>query len=198
MATGRRPAARRLAPLTPTAGPIVTPRGMLVLAALSLAAPPAGAQSLQRWSVQGSAAVIAPVSPPEGLDSDIGLGFDAQLRYTFSRWSLGAGYQRSDVYQASASDLTIALSVGFLEPRYVAFASGPVAGYLAGRLGAGQLDCSLDRCDNDWHVVGGGGGGLLFKLSDRLSLDLGGQYFVVADASSSDYATARLGLGVGL
>ncbi len=176
----------------------VIPRALAALAALLALAAPARAQSLQHWSVQGSAAVIAPVSLPEGLDSDIGLGFDAQLRYTFSRWSLGAGYQRSDVYRATASDLTIALSLGFLEPRYVAFASTPVAGYLAGRFGAGQLVCSRDRCDNDWHVVAGGGGGLLFKLSNRLSLDLGGQYFVVTDASSSDFATARLGLGVGL
>jgi opacity protein-like surface antigen len=176
----------------------VTSRSTVALAALLLAASPAAAQSLQRWSVQGSAAVIAPVSVPEGLDSDIGLGFDAQLRYTFSRWSLGAGYQRSNVYNASASDLTIALSLGFLEPRYVVFAGGPAAGYLAGRLGAGQLVCSRDRCDDTWHFVVGGGGGLLFKLSDRLSVDLGGQYFVVTDASSSDYATARLGLGVGL
>jgi hypothetical protein len=176
----------------------VTSRAIAASAALLFLAAPAGAQSLQRWSVQGSAAVIAPVSLPEGLDSDIGLGFDAQLRYTFSRWSLGAGYQRSDVYRATATDLTIALSLGFLEPRYVAFASPPVAGYLAGRLGAGQLVCSRDRCDDDWHVVLGGGGGLLFKLSDRLSLDLGGQYFAVTDASSSDFATARVGLGVGL
>lgn len=169
-----------------------------MLAAGLLASAPADAQSLQRWSLQGSAAVIIPVSLPEDLDSEVGLGFDAQVRYTFSRWSVGAGYQRSDVYRASAADLTIALSLGFLEPRYVAFASGALAGYLAGRAGAGQLVCSRDRCDDDWHVVLGGGGGLLYKLSDRLSLDLGGQYFVVTDATSSDYATARLGLGVGL
>lgn len=174
------------------------PRALAVLAALLAAATPAAAQSLQRWSVQGSAAVIAPVSAPAGLDSDMGLGFDVQLRYTFSRWSLGAGYQRSDVYQAAATDLTIALSLGFLEPRFVAFASGPMAGYLAGRLGAGQLVCSRDRCDEEWHVVGGGGGGLLLKLSNRLNMDIGGQYFIVTDASSSDYATARLGLGLGL
>ncbi len=198
MARIGRPAARRRAPLIrPTDDP-VTHRTPAVLVALALAAAPAAAQSLQQWSLQASAAIIAPVSVPEGLESDIGLGFDAQVRYTFSRWSLGAGYQRSDVYSASASDLSIALSLGFLEPRYVAFASGDVAGYLAGRAGAGRLVCSRDRCDDDWHVVLGGGGGLLYKLSDRLSLDLGGQYFVVTDASSSDYATARLGLGVGL
>jgi hypothetical protein len=46
--------------------------------------------------------------------------------------------------------------------------------------------------------VAGGGGGLLYKLGDRITLDLGGQYFVVTDASNSDYATARLGLSVGL
>lgn len=173
-------------------------RHLTALAALAFTASPASGQSLQRWSVQGSAAVILPVSLPEGLDSDVGLGFDAQLRYTMSRWSLGAGYQRSDVFSSAVNDLTIALSLGFLEPRYVAFASGALAGYLAGRAGAGQLVCSRDRCDDDWHVVLGGGGGLLYKLSDRLSLDLGGQYFVVTDATSSDYATARLGLGVGL
>lgn len=173
-------------------------RPFAALAAVLLAASPAAAQSLQRWSVQGSAAVIVPVSLPEGLDSDVGLGFDAQLRYTISRWSLGAGYQRSDVFSSAVNDLTIALSMGFLEPRYVVAASTRLAAYLAGRLGAGQLVCSRDRCDDEWHVVAGGGGGLLYKLGDRVTLDLGGQYFVVTDASNSDYATARLGLSVGL
>ena len=172
----------------------LVPIALLLLAA----ARPAACQSLQRWSIQGSAAVILPVSEPEGLESDTGLGYDAQIRYTFSRWSIGLGYQRSDVYQASDVDLTIALSVGFLEPRYVAWAGSGTALYLAGRAGAGQLVCSRDRCDNDLHVVLGGGGGLLVRLGEHVSLDLGGQYFVVTDASSSDYATARLGIGVGL
>ena len=173
----------RLAPIAP-----------LLLAVVQ----PAACQTLQRWSVQGSAAVILPVSTPEGLESDAGLGYDVQVRYTFSRWSVGLGYQRSDVYQASDVDLTIALSLAFLEPRYVAFAGSGTAIYLAGRGGAGKLVCSRDRCDDELHIVLGGGGGLLVRLGERVNLDLGGQYFVVTDASSSDYATARLGIGVGL
>jgi hypothetical protein len=44
----------------------------------------------------------------------------------------------------------------------------------------------------------GGGGGLLFKLSRRLSADLGAQYFQVSGDLSSGYAMVRAGLGIGL
>ena len=174
--------------------PRLAPFAVLLLAV----AQPAAGQSLQKWSVQGSAAVILPVSEPAGLESDTGLGYDVQIRYTFSRWSLGLGYQRSDVYQASDSDLSIALSLGFLEPRYVVSAGSGTALYLAGRAGAGKTVCDPDRCEDELHVVLGGGGGLLVRLGQRVNLDLGAQYFVITDATSSDYATARLGIGVGL
>ena len=176
----------------------VAPMAALVAALGILLHAPAPAQSLQRWAVQGSAAVIFPFEEPAGLESDVRIGYDVQVRYTLSRWSIGAGYQRSPILQATSGDLDVALAVGFLEPRYVLVAGSRAALYLAGRVGAGRLSCSPDRCDDEWHVTLGGGSGVLFSLSSRLAIDVGAQVFTVADAANSNYFTARLGLGLGL
>ncbi len=78
-------------------------------------------------------------------------------------------------------------------------ASSPVAVYLAGRVGVGKLVCS-GGCviSQTTNVTLGGGGGLLFKLSHRLSADLGAQYFRVTGDLASGYAMLRAGLGIGL
>lgn len=157
------------------------------------------AQSLQRFSLQGSGAVLFPSQDIEnipGLTSETRLGFEVQARYTFSRFSIGAGYQRSTVF--AAPGLKLALSLGFVEPRYVVTAGSTVAFYLAGRLGAGKLVCSEECQAEDTNFSYGGGGGLLFRLSRRLSGDLGAQYFQVSGDLSSGYAMIRAGLGIGL
>jgi len=174
-----------------------------VLAVLLLVLLPVGptraeGQSRQPWSVQGSAAVIWPLDEPVALESDVRIGWDGQVRYTFSRLSVGAGIQRSPILRATTGDLSVALLLGFVEPRYVVTAGSGAALYVAGRLGAGRLSCSPDRCSDDWHVTIGGGGGVLFQITPRLAADLGAQFFTVADASNSNYLTARLGLGLGL
>lgn len=171
--------------------------GLLVVLVPALSSRAEG-QSRQRWSVQGSAAVIWPLDEPVDLESDVRIGWDGQVRYTFSRLSIGAGIQRSPILRATVGDLNVALLLGFIEPRYVLAAGSGAALYAAGRLGAGRLSCSPDRCTDDWHVTLGGGGGVLFQITPRLAADLGAQFFTVADASNSNYLTARLGLGLGL
>lgn len=170
-------------------------RGVAVLA-VALAGQ-AQAQSLQRLSLQGSGAMLFATADDPNFTSKTRLGWEAQLRYTFSRFSLGAGYQRSTVFSFQGNPLSIVLSLGFIEPRYVVVASGPAAFYLAGRLGVGKLVCS-SCASQQTNATFGGGGGLLIKLSSRISGDLGAQYFRVTGDLPSGYAMLRAGLGIGL
>ena len=89
----------------------------LALAALAVASTPAGAQSRQPWSLQGSGEWVFPTKDyGDVLESGAKLGYEVQLRYTFSRFSLGAGYQRSTVFKSDEADLTGTLSLGFVVP----------------------------------------------------------------------------------
>lgn len=177
-------------------------RSTLVLVGLLAAAgaPPVEAQSLQRLSLQGSGAVLFPSRDDPFFENDTRIGYEGQLRYTINRLSIGAGYQRSTVYQFSADgvDFSAALSLGFLEPRYVVAASDAAALYLAGRLGYGTLVCSEECNANDAYLTYGGGGGVLVRLTQRMALDLGAQYFIANDTFDSGYAMLRIGLGIGL
>ena len=180
----------------------------LLLAGVALVgmAVPSAAQSLQRWGLQGSGALVFPTAEETDFQNETRLGWEAQVRYTFSRFSLGAGYQRSTVYAFETGDFSAAVSVGFLEPRYVLLAGSFAALYLAGRIGVGQLVCdpAQDCPEQDFDLAAGGGGGVLVRLSSRVALDLGSQYFTtsynLADGSTrrSGYVLARLGLSVGL
>lgn len=166
----------------------------------------AGAQSQQRWSIQGSGALVFPTAEETDFENSTRLGWEAQVRYTFSRFSLGGGYQRSTVYQFAESDFSAAVSVLFAEPRYVVTAGSRAALYLAGRVGVSQLVCNptQDCADQGAHFAAGGGGGVLVRLGTRVSLDLGSQYFTtqydITDGQSrtAGYVLARLGLSIGL
>jgi len=177
----------------------MTPRVAVVLILLVLIVRPAAGQSRQYFSVQGSGALILPAEEPVGFQSDVRLGYDVQVRYTPSRFSVGIGYQRSTILTSADLDVSAALEVAFIEPRYVFWASGPAAAYLAGRAGAGRYVCDPDRCSDATNAVAGGGLGLLLKLGGPFAIDMGGQYFAVFEKDvRSDYFTVRLGLGVGL
>jgi len=172
----------------------------LLLLSTLLTAGPTAAQSLQRISIQGSGALLFPGQDDPTYENQTRLGYEAQLRYTVNRLSIGAGYQRSTVYRFTANsvDFTAALSLGFLEPRYVITAGNSAALYAAGRLGFGSLVCSETCAANDFYLTYGGGGGVLVRLSHRASIDLGAQYFIVNDTIESGYAMLRVGLGIGL
>ena len=184
----------------------MTKRAML-MAGLHLAlAGAVQAQSQQRLSIQGSGALVFPTAEETAFKNTTRLGWEAQLRYTFSRFSLGAGYQRSTVYKVEGSDFLGAVSSLFVEPRYVVTAGSKVAVYLAGRVGMSQLVCSPteDCAEQSWEPAYGGGAGLLYLLGSRVSLDLGGQYFATRYSTATGgtvntgYLLARLGLSVGL
>jgi opacity protein-like surface antigen len=175
-------------------------RPALLALCLVTAARSASAQSHQKFSLQGSGAALFATKQDPNFDSQTRLGYELQARYTFSRFSIGAGYQRSRVFKFTSAPLSVDLSLGFIEPRYVMAAGSGVALYLAGRVGVGKLLCSdASSCQTNQTNLGyGGGGGLLFKLSQRLSADLGGQFFQVNGDLSSGYAMIRAGLGIGL
>ena len=180
--------------------------GSLVVIALVALGGSTRAQSLQRFSLQGSGAVLFATREDPDFDSKTRLGFEAQARYTFGRFSLGAGYQRSTVFAFPDNPLTLALSFSFVEPRHVLAAGSGIAWYLAGRVGGGEIVCSIrESCPDQSIKLGyGGGTGLLFLLSRRLSADLGAQFFQAPALSgpggsvSSGYAMVRAGLSLGL
>ncbi len=172
-------------------------RVLLVLVLTVPLAAAVRAQSAFPLSIQGSGAVLFPGSNDPQFESTTRLGWEAQARYTFSRFSLGAGYQRSTVYRLRNFDFTAVLSLGFLEPRYVVVSGGGLGGYLAGRLGVGKLACD-DQCVDKTYATYGGGGGVLIRVTRRLAIDLGLQYFQVSDTFDTGYLMARTGFSLGL
>jgi hypothetical protein len=177
------------------------PRFISILTLAVLVVPVAlHGQSAQRLSVQGSGALLFPSQDDPAFESQTRLGYEAQLRYTPNRLSVGVGYQRSTVYrlEADGADFTAALSLAFVEPRYVATANDRLALYVAGRVGYGTLVCSEACNANDSYLTYGGGGGLLIRVAGRTALDLGAQYFVANDTFDYGYMMLRLGLSIGL
>jgi hypothetical protein len=176
------------------------------LLALLLAAPLA-AQSRELVSLQVSGEVVFPTESYGVLEASATLGWEAQARLTFGRFSVGAGYQRSQVFKSDASvgDITATLSVGFVEPRYVLGVFGNVAApYLAARIGYGGL---LIRSPNDLirstdnSFIYGGGAGVILQVAQRVGIDVGAQYFVAdftGGQGSAGYFLTRLGVSVGL
>ncbi len=168
---------------------------------------PVAAQSRELVSLQVSGEVVFPTEDYGVLAKSATLGWEAQARLTFGRFSVGAGYQRSTVFKSDASvgDITATLSVGFVEPRYVIGVFGNVAApYVAARLGYGSL---LIRSASDLvsstedSFIYGGGLGVIFQVASRVGIDLGAQYFVAdftGGQGSAGYFLTRLGVSVGL
>lgn len=138
-----------------------------------------GAQSAQRWSAQGSILYVSPSGDAyEGLDA--GAGFEAQVRYTPSAFSIGAGYQRSshDLTFDDGTTESVTLAGVFAEPRYVIdVGSGSYAPYLAGRVAFLTQKIAFDGLEASASGTQINlGGGVLVRLSPRVNLDLGATY----------------------
>jgi opacity protein-like surface antigen len=170
----------------------------LVMAILTGSRVPVEAQSLQKLSVQGSGSVLFATEKDPDFVSRTRLGYEGQIRYTFSRVSVGVGYQRSTVFAFPNNSLRLDLSLGFIEPRMVLTARSGVGLYAAGRVGLGKLVCGGGCESNKTDVTFGGGVGLLFRVTRRVAADLGGQLFRVSGSLSQDFVMARAGLSVGL
>lgn len=157
-------------------------RFVLAVTALALVLPsaaPLEAQSAQRISAQGSLIYVSPSGDAyEGLGS--GVGFEAQLRYTPSAFSLGIGYQSSshDIELEGFADETATISGVFLEPRYVIdVGSMAYAPYIAARLALLSQSVDLDGLEASASGTQLNlGGGVLLRLSPRINLDLGATY----------------------
>ena len=186
----------------------LTRAGLAAVTLLAAAASTAGAQSRQRFSIQGSGAVVRSTDDElEDLNNETRLGVEGQLRYTLSRLSVGVGWQYNTVFVIDAPEtderIEVVLQGAFVEPRFVLTAFGPVAPYLAGRVGYGELVADYEAGDElvrafEKETMYGGGGGLLIKLTNRLSLDVGAQYFVLHSDRSEGFVMGRLGASLGL
>lgn len=160
----------------------------------------ADAQSAQRWSLQFSGITVgAQGEAYEGLSS--GIGGEAQVRLTPSVWSFGAGLQFSahTVAFDDGSEEDVTLTGLFIEPRRILdVGSSSFAPYVSGRLSFLQQAIEVD--------AGGGttvsatasgaqvnaGGGVLFRLSPRVNLDLGATYGLI---NFGDVEVSATGLG---
>ncbi len=145
-----------------------------------------------------------------------GVGAEAQIRYTPSAFSIGAGFEYTNHgFEGRPED--IRLYGGFVEPRYRIHAgSNVVAPYISARfslLKVGFSGGDLDLTSN--FIQLNGGGGLLFRLQSRLNLDVGatfgynrlgdgtlssksGSGSVPVKSSSGSNVVIRVGVAIGL
>jgi hypothetical protein len=169
-------------------------------AALACLSQMGAAQTAQKFAVQGS--VLHEDGRGEAFNwvGDSlnhvpgGFGAEAQLRYTASAVSWGAGIQMTrhswiEQFGGSKSctngecsgpnfDWKLDMIGVFLEPRYVLPVSSATFGpYLAARLALTRQTVNVS--DVTGHATGetvNGGGGVLVRLAPRVNLDLGATY----------------------
>jgi hypothetical protein len=158
-----------------------------------LASPLAGplaAQSAQRVSIQASGLYVGAYGDAyEGLKP--GAGGEAQLRYTPSVWSFGIGGQLSthDLDGQGFEGQQVKLTGIFFEPRRVIdVGSTVVAPYISARFAylRQSIDFSLTNGRETVSVEAkasgsqvNAGGGLLFRMSPRVNLDLGATFGMI-------------------
>ncbi|MEZ0336094.1 MAG: hypothetical protein ACAI18_19045 [Gemmatimonadales bacterium] len=173
------------------------------------------AQSAQPVSLQGSVLFNGVFGNAfTGLED--GIGAEAQVRYTPSAFSVGAGFQYTNHgIDGRAEDAQI--YGGFVEPRYrIRAGSNVVAPYVSARfslLKVGFTGGDLSLSSSFLQL--NGGGGLLIRLGSRINLDVGATYgynrlgegtltseatggSVPVESSTGSNVVARLGLAIGL
>lgn len=182
---------------------------------------PALAQSAQKVSIQASA-LGAALSGDEFEGWGTGSGVEAQIRYNPSAFSIGVGFQLTR-HSLEGFDDNVSLGGGFLEPRYVIpTRSNSVAPYVSLRFSVLRESGSLEVTQGKVTVAASGltfngGGGVLFRLAQRVNLDLGVTWgytnfgdvttklngtvvpaFSGIDAGSGTNVVMRVGVAVGL
>lgn len=193
-------------------------------AAIALVVAMAGsalAQSAQKVSIQASA-LGAALSGDEFEGWGTGSGVEAQIRYNPSAFSIGVGFQLTR-HSLEGFDDNVSLGGGFVEPRYVIpTRSNSVAPYVSLRFSVLRESGSLDVTQGKVTVAASGltfngGGGVLFRLAQRVNLDLGATWgytnfgdvttklngtvvpaFSGIDAGSGTNVVMRVGVAVGL
>jgi len=189
-----------------------TPKSVLCLAAFALVASglPAvvSAQSAQMLSFQVSGLGMYPFGG-EMSRIDIGGGWEAQLRINPSAFSIGAGAEQTFHKRTTGQD--IILLGGFLEPRYVFdIGSDNAVLYMSARAAISQITirgAQFEETGTGYTL--NGGGGFLFRLSDRVNLDAGATLgykvlgevtlgSVLIDLGTGANVVARIGLAIGV
>lgn len=182
------------------------------------------AQSAQRLSGQVSL-LSATVFGEEFEGWGSGVGFEGQLRYTHSAWSIGGGWQQTshsvdeNEVDLSGFDVSLKLSGPFIEPRYVIpTRSSTVAPYLSARFSilreSGSITDGFERAT--FSASGGtinGGGGILIRAGDRINVDIGATYGYTSfgegtirysggtdtsEATSGSNVIVRIGVSIGI
>ena len=157
-------------------------------------AQPAVAQSAQKWSLQGSLFSSTLIGDnPIYQNVEPGAGFEVQVRWNPSLFSLGAGFQWTthkqnllDSEPNVIDDPNTTLNGFFVEPRYVILVgSNTIAPYVSGRVSFLRQTTTAQFRTNDGpatlNATAEGinlnaGGGLMFRLGSRLNLDVGATY----------------------
>jgi len=180
--------------------------GLVLLATLL----PAGAlaQSAQMLSLQVSVLGMYPFGG-EMDNIDVGAGWEAQLRINPSAFSIGAGAEQTFHQRTTGQD--IVMLGGFLEPRYVIdIGRDNAVMYVSGRAAISQITIKDDRFETtSTGYTLNGGGGFLFRLNDRLNLDVGATvgYKDLGDVTLGTFPidlgtganlVGRVGLAIGL
>jgi hypothetical protein len=166
------------------------------------------AQSAQMVSLQFSGLAMYPFGG--SMDAvDVGAGWEAQLRLNPSAFSIGAGVEQTFHKRLTGQDMT--LLGGFIEPRYVIdIGSNSAVMYLSGRAAISQVKFTQgNQTNSGTGYTLNGGGGLLFRLSDRVNLDAGatlgfkdlgemtiGSFLI--DLGTGANVVGRVGLAIGL
>lgn len=169
----------------------------------------AQAQSAQMFSIQFSGLVAYPFGG--GLSNvDVGIGWEGQIRLNPSAFSIGAGAEQT-FHKVVGTDRDIVLLGGFLEPRYVVdIGSDNAVMYLSGRVALSQITLKQGNFESTGTgYTLNGGGGLLFRLSDRVNLDTGATIgwkklgivdlpIGTFDLGTGANVVGRIGLAIGL
>jgi hypothetical protein len=166
------------------------------------------AQSAQMVSLQFSGLGMYPFGG-EMDNIDVGGGWEAQIRLNPSAFSIGGGVEHTFHKRLSGQDMVFL--GGFLEPRYVVdIGSDNAVLYVSGRAAISQVKITTanEEATSTGYTLNGGGG-LLFRLSDRVNLDAGATlgYKDLGDTTIANQAfdlgtganvVGRVGLAVGL
>ena len=170
----------------------------------------AAGQSAQMFSLQFSGLGAYPFGG--GLENvDFGVGWEAQIRLNPSAFSIGAGAEQTFHKIVNVSGRDIVLLGGFIEPRYVVdIGSDNAVMYVSARAALSQIKLqqgSFESSSTGYTL--NGGGGILFRINDRVNLDAGATigYKVLGevdlpigtfDLGTGSNIVARLGLAIGL
>jgi hypothetical protein len=174
---------------------------VLTIMLLAMAERQVGAQSAQRLSVQGSALYLNLLGDAF-VGADAGYGFEAQVRFTPSALSLGAGFQYTS-HAVVGSDKRAKLVGGFFEPRYVfSTSSSTLFPYLSGRFYVVRLTSENTGANvraTSTGLAANGGGGVLIRVGSRVNVDLGATYGYVqfTEFEFEILATGVVGTGEG-